>query len=141
MNGWASGLALTRSKRFPEAIESFDAVVPLVFEDYVTHQERCRFLLDYGNALFSYMLDERSPEIREKANTAYQMAADLSERAGDFGTNARCHLMIAKTLASAELYERAKGVVEAAEISAARTQDAALQSRIYEFKRYIESRA
>ena len=130
---WQRGLVLGHEGRFAAAIETYDAGLPMISSCVATHLERGRFLLDYGGVLFKYAVQNESPEVREKANTVYQLSEAMSEEVGDWPTCARARLMLSKIYLGAGLIERAREYVASTLEAAARTNDPALRSRIQEF--------
>jgi hypothetical protein len=133
IRAWQLGIVRRRENNAAGAIEAFDAVVHMISKGIPTHLERGRFLLDFGGALYQWAIENESLEFREKANAVCQMSASCTERVGDWVTNAQAHLMLAKIYISAGFVDRSQASIAVAHVSVAKTNDAALRSRIEEF--------
>jgi hypothetical protein len=133
IRAWQLGIARRRDGDAARAVEAFDPGMEMVTEGIATHLERGRFLLDYGGALYQWAIENESPEFREKANAAYQMSASITSDIGDWVTNARAHLMLARIYLSATLVERSQASIKDALEAVAKTNDSSLRSRIEEF--------
>ncbi len=135
---WDLGNFELRERKFEKSIEAFKKGSTLFCENVGTHLERGRFLLDCGNSLFQQSLQNLSDEILDQANKSFQMAEMLTRDIGDWETNAKAHLMLARIVAISGLIERAREYASKALESVSRTQDAALRSRIEEFFRGLD---
>lgn len=138
MRAWQLGIVRRRENDAAGAIEAFDSVIHMIAKGIPTHLERCRFLLDFGGALYQWALENESPNFREKANAAYQMCAHIAAQIGDWVTSARSHLMLARIYISAGLVDRSQTSIAAALDAVGKINDAALRKRIEAFRDALE---
>jgi hypothetical protein len=136
---WQAGMAKQREGDQAGAIMEFEKALPMLRNSGASHLETGRFLLDYGNSLFMGSVDQVDPAMREEANRVYSLCISITERSGDWPTNSRAHLMMAKLFFTAEQHQRALVSLDSALASAAKSHDAALTTRILEFQKYLNA--
>ena len=135
MSNWQIGVTRRREKDYPGSIAAFNEAVGFVVENIseLTHLERGHFFLDFGSALFEHGLALQEDSIAKDAHTALRVCEKCTRESGDWCTNAKAHLMIAKLYTGGGSFAAAWDSIAAAKEAANKTEDAPLLGRINQF--------
>ena len=133
LTNWKIGIAKRREKAPLEAVHAFERSAAVVLKNVVTHLERGRFFCDYAGALYDLCLQERCEERQKQANILYQASEKITREIGDWTTNAKALLMLARLVLVAGQLSQARTNAEAALEAVLRTKDYALKDRIEKF--------
>ncbi|MCP5057763.1 MAG: hypothetical protein GY937_13720 [bacterium] len=130
MRNWEIGVTRRREGQPGAAIGAFEAGLEFALSERATHLERGRFLLDFGGAVAEHSGQLRDDEMAQQAHVILLASESATAEAGDYRTNGRANLMLARLYMGGESFDEARDRIERARSAAARTGDSALDGRI-----------
>ncbi len=135
---WKIGITRRREGSPGRAIEAFNEAAVIILDDVVTHLERGRFLLDFGGAVYDHAVELRDDELAEHAHLIFQSCDRFTHNSGDWGTNARANLMLARLYTNGGSFAEAWEHIRLARLAGGKTEDTALSERIENFAHLLE---
>jgi len=135
LSNWQIGVTRRREKDYPGSIAAFNEAVEFVVENTseLSYLERGHFFLDFGSALFEHGLALEDDEVAKQATTILMVCEKCTRESGDWCTNAKAHLMIAKLYAGGGSFAAAWESIAAATEAVNKTKDTPLAGRINQF--------
>lgn len=134
---WMIGVTKRREGQRSCAVEAFNEALPYVLDSAVTYMKKGHFLLDFGVAVFEHGAELQDNKLAEQAHTILLCCEKCTEVSGDYTTNAKSNLMLAKLYLGGDSFSEAWNRIRLARLAVCKTEDTALSKRIEEVARVL----